>query len=83
MKEETQQSHENNGNNGRGVFTFGRKLVLGAKTVNETALFQRITGADWKKVLANRWNRKRITKKACTGGRGLETIWEIPGKRPY
>jgi hypothetical protein len=31
---------------------------------------------DWKKVLANRWNRKRITKKAHAG-RGQETIWEM------
>jgi hypothetical protein len=39
-------------------------------------LFQRITGADWKKVLANQWNRKRITKKAHAD-RGPETIWEM------
>jgi hypothetical protein len=38
---------------------------------------QRITGTDWKKVLANRWNRMKITKKAHAG-RGQETIWEIP-----
>jgi hypothetical protein len=33
--------------------------------------------ADWKKVLAILWSRKRITKKAHAG-RGQETIWEIP-----
>ena len=60
----------------RGVFAFGRKWASGAKTVNETPLLQRITGADWKKVLANQWNRKRITKKAHAG-RGPETIWEM------
>jgi len=76
MKEETQQSHENSRNHGRGVFASGSKWASGAKTVNETPLFQRITGADWKKVLANQWNRKRITKKAHAG-RGPETIWEM------
>jgi hypothetical protein len=69
MKEETQQSHEKSGNNGRGVFTFGRKLVLGAKTVNETPLFQKITGADWKIILANLWSRQRITKNHEKGPR--------------
>jgi hypothetical protein len=33
---------------------------------------------DLKTVLANPWSRKKITKKAHAG-RGLETIWEIPG----
>ena len=60
MKKEIQQSHENNGKNGRGVFTSGRKLVLAAKTVNETPPFQRITGVDWKKVLANMLSRQKI-----------------------
>jgi hypothetical protein len=32
--------------------------------------------ADWKKVLANLWRRKRITKKAHAG-RGQEIKWEI------
>ena len=73
MKEETQQSQENNGKHGRGVFASGRKWVLGAKSGIEAALCQRITGTDWNKVLANRWNRKIITKKAHAG-RGLETI---------
>ncbi len=39
----------------------------------ETALGQRITGRDCKRVLANRWNRKRITKKAHAG-HGLEIL---------
>jgi hypothetical protein len=77
MKEETQQSQGNTGNHGGGVFSSGRKWALGAKSGIETALCQRITGTDWKKVIANRWNRKRIAKKAHAG-RGLETIWEIP-----
>ncbi len=64
MKKETQQSQGNTGNHGRGVFASGRKWALGAKSGIETALCQRITGTDWKKILANRWNRKRITKKA-------------------
>jgi hypothetical protein len=61
---------------GRGVFVSGRKWALGAKSGIETALCQR-TGTDWKKVIANRSNRKKITKKAHAG-RGLETKWEIP-----
>jgi hypothetical protein len=51
MKEETQQSHENNGKHGGGVFSSGRKWALGAKKGIETALCQRITGTDWKKFL--------------------------------
>jgi hypothetical protein len=57
-------SHENNGNHGRGVFASGRKWALGANSGVEIAPCQRIAGTDWKKVLATRWNRKRITKKA-------------------
>src|ERR1039457_455754 len=52
MKEETQQSQGNTGNHGRGVFASGRKWALGAKKGIETALCQRITGTDWKKVLS-------------------------------
>jgi hypothetical protein len=70
-------STDANGEHGGGVFASGRKWALGAKSSIETALCQRITGTDWKKVLANRWNRKRITNKTHAG-RGLETIWEIP-----
>jgi hypothetical protein len=61
MKKETQQSQGNTRNHGRGVFASGRKWALGAKSGIETALCQRITGTDWKNVLASRWNRKRIT----------------------
>jgi hypothetical protein len=49
---------------------------LGSQKGIETALCQRITGTDWKKVLANGWNRKKITKKAHAG-RGQETTWEM------
>ena len=76
MKKKLQDSHENNDKHGRGVFASGRKWVLGAKSGIETVLCQRITGTDWKKVLANLWRRKRIMKKARTG-RGLETILEM------
>jgi len=58
----------------RGFFASVRKWASGAKTVTETPLFQRITSEDWKKVLANQWNRKKITKKAHAG-RGPKTIW--------
>jgi beta-glucanase (GH16 family) len=61
------------------VFTSGKKWALGAKKGIETALCQRINGTDWKKALATRWNRKKITKKAHAS-RGHETIWEIPMK---
>jgi hypothetical protein len=76
MNEDTQQSHENNDNRGGSVFPSGRKWALGAKKGIETFLCQRITGTDWKKVLANRWNRKRITKRVSVG-RGQEIKWEI------
>jgi hypothetical protein len=67
------------GNHGGGVFSSGRKWALGAKKGIETVLCQKTTETDWKKVLVNRWNRKRIAKKAHAG-RGLETIWEIPNE---
>src|SRR5208283_5761924 len=70
-------NHRMKTTHGRGVFASGRKWALGAKSGIETAQCQRISGTGWKKVLANRWNRRRITKKAHAG-RGLETIWEIP-----
>ena len=49
---------------------------VGSKKGTETALCQRTTGTDWKKVLVNQWNRKKITKKAHAG-RGHETKWEM------
>jgi hypothetical protein len=73
MKEEIQQSHGNNDKHGRGVFASGRKWALGAKKGIETVLCQRITGTDWKKVLANRLNNKRIAKKAT----------RFVGQKPY
>jgi hypothetical protein len=60
MMKETQKSQGNIENYGGGAFASGRKSALGAKSGIETALCQRITGTDWKKVLANRWNRKKI-----------------------
>jgi len=73
--------HENNDKHGRGVFASGRKWALGAKKGIETALCQRITGTDWKKVLANRWNRKRIAKKAHAF-RGHEIRWADGKTKP-
>jgi hypothetical protein len=55
----------------------GEKRRWEHKKVSEHPLCQRITGMDWKKVLANLWNRKRIAKKA-NAGHGLEIKWEIP-----
>jgi hypothetical protein len=41
---------------------------------------QRIIGTDWEKVRANERNGKSFKKKV-NAGCGLETIWEISGKR--
>jgi hypothetical protein len=49
---------------GGGVFASGRKWAMGAKKGIETALCQKITGTDWKKVLANPGGRKIVTKRA-------------------
>jgi hypothetical protein len=77
MKKKLQDSHENNGNPGGGVFAFGRKWACEPKKAPKHPRCQRIvTGTDWKKVLANLWNRKRITKKAHAGP-GQETKWEM------
>jgi hypothetical protein len=76
MKANVSKMQGNIGNHGGGVFASGGKWALGAQTVNETPLFQRITGADLKKVLANLWSRQRLTKKSHAG-RGQETKWEI------
>jgi len=53
----------NTGNHGGGVFAWGGKACEKAQIAAKRPLCQRITGTDWKKVLANRWNRKRIAKK--------------------
>jgi hypothetical protein len=50
-----------------GLFALANQLEL---------QLSRTTGTDWKKVFANWWNRKKITKKSHAG-RGPETIWEI------
>jgi hypothetical protein len=54
-------------------------MGVGSQKGIETVLCQRITGTDWKKVLENRWNRKRIAKKSHAG-RGQKAKWEIPIK---
>jgi hypothetical protein len=54
-------------------------MAGGSQKSIEIALCQRITGTDWNKVLANQWNRKRITKKA-NASRGSETKWEMSGE---
>jgi hypothetical protein len=54
------------GNHGGGVFAWGGKACGKVQMSTKRPLCQRITGTDWKKVLANRWNRKRIAKKAHT-----------------
>jgi hypothetical protein len=44
-----------------------------AKKGIKTAPCRMTAGADWKKVFENRWNRKKIAKKA-RAVRGLEII---------
>jgi len=74
-------------NHGGVVFASGRKGALVAKKAIETSLFQRITGADWKKALANVWSRPRITEDHQKGPRWSwarnqkgksQSKWEIP-----
>src|SRR5271169_6889274 len=79
IKEEAHQSHENNGNHGRGVFASGRKWTLGGKKGNETPPSQRITRADCDNVFANLWNGQRVTE-TVHAGRGPEIKWENPIK---
>jgi FG-GAP-like repeat len=67
MKEETQPSQGNAGNHEEGVFPSARKWAWVVKSGIETALCRKITGTDWKKVLANRWNSKKIPKQAHAG----------------
>jgi hypothetical protein len=62
MNTERVKNAEGYRKHGGGVFASGRKWALGAKKGIATALRRRITGTDWKKVLANRWNRRRIVK---------------------
>jgi hypothetical protein len=78
MKEETQPSHENNENHGRGVFASGRKWVLESKKHRNTPWTRENRRADLKKVLVNLWSGHRITKIAYAG-RGQETKWEMGG----
>jgi hypothetical protein len=62
MNTERVKNAEKYRKHGGGVFVSGSKWALGAKSGIDTALCQRITGTDWKKFLANLWNRKRIAK---------------------
>ena len=55
------------------------KSVRKGTNVNETLLLPEEKRGRTGKRLANRWNRKRFTKKAYAG-RGQETKWEIPVK---
>jgi hypothetical protein len=76
MMKETQQSQGHTENYGGGVFVWGGRACEKAQITPKHPLCQKITGTDWKKVLANQWNRKKITKKAHAG-RGHETKWEM------
>ena len=70
------------GNYGGGVFASGQKACGMAQLATNRPLCQRKTGADWKKVLANLWSRKNITKKAHSG-RGQETKWKISNEMGF
>src|ERR1039458_10271721 len=76
MKEETQQSHENNAR--KRCLRIREKMGVGSKKWHRNSPVPENNRNGLEKVLANRRNRKIITKKAHAG-RGLETIWEIPG----
>jgi hypothetical protein len=54
----------------------GETSLTSRKKASKHSRCQRKIEGESKKGLANRWNRKRITKKAHAG-RGLETIWEM------
>ena len=62
----------NTENHGGGIFSSGEKWGVGVPKNIETALCQRITGTDWKKVLAILSSRKKLPKGADAGC-GLET----------
>ena len=51
--------------------------LWGQKRRRSVSAPEKNRGADWKKVLANLWRWKRITKMA-RAGRGQEIKWEIP-----
>jgi hypothetical protein len=51
----------------------GRKRAWNQEKPSEQPLCQRITGTDWKKVLENGWNRKKITKRPT----------RVVGKQPH
>jgi hypothetical protein len=76
MKEETQQSHENNAR--KRCLRIREKMGVGSQKWHRNSPVPENNRNGLEKVLANRRNRKIITKKAHAG-RGLETIWEIPG----
>jgi hypothetical protein len=65
MKEEVQQSHENNGNHGRGVIAWGGKACGTGQLAANRPLCQRKPMADWEKDLQIRGaggkSRKRPT----------------------
>jgi hypothetical protein len=69
-------------NHGGGFFASGRNRSCESKKTSKHPRWQRKTEGESKKGLANRWNRKRITKKVHAG-RGLETIWEMSDKRCF
>ena len=56
-----------------GLFNFKSCLGIPRETVEP----ETNKGLDWEKILANQWNRERITEESYAG-RGRETKWEIP-----
>jgi hypothetical protein len=80
MKEGTQQSQKNAGNDGGGVFGSGRKGRWEHKKASAPLCQRKTDGrigkADWKR-LANMWRRRKITKKP-RAVRGQEPKWVIP-----
>ena len=77
MKKKLPDSHENNGNHGRGVFRWHGKACGKAQMSTNCSLCQRKTEGGREKGLANLWRRKKIRKTPHVD-RGQTIKWEIP-----
>ena len=76
MKKKLQDSHEYNGNHGRGVFASGRKWACEPKKTSKHPRCQRKTVGELEKRTCNPVEQEENHKNAYAG-RGQETIWEM------
>jgi hypothetical protein len=79
MKKKLQDSHEYNGNHGRGVFASGRKWACEPKKTSKHPRCQRKTVGELEKRTCNPVEQEENHKNAYAG-RGQETIWEMSVK---